>query len=86
MLAWACALSAAAVSASAATFFDSQALSATAQGELEINHSATQSSDFNYAAEFAFSANTNVSTIGVYTSINNPQSVKLLIFNASING
>jgi PEP-CTERM motif len=40
-------------------------------------------SDFNYAADLQFSSNTTISQVGLFTSVDQAQNIKFLIFNAT---
>lgn len=48
--------------------------------------SETRNSDFNYAAVLNFSHDVKVSQIGVFTSVNNAQDIKFLIFDSASAG
>ena len=49
-------------------------------------YTETRPSSFNYAAVLQFSQNVTVSELGVYTSVDNAQNIKFLIFSSGVSG
>ena len=55
-------------------------------GSYWFTTSETRSSDWNYAAVLRFDQDVKVSQIGVFTSVDNDQDIKFLVFDSAFNG
>jgi hypothetical protein len=80
------ALGAATAPASAVTIFDSRALGEPLCESGGLCETEQRTSDINYAAVLQFTANVTVNQIGVWSSVDDAQDVKFVIFDSLLFG
>lgn len=73
-------------SAFAGVVFDTRALQEPECGGVRFCTDETRGSNGNYAAVLSFTSNVTITGLGIWTSVNNPQDIKFLIFDSQFNG
>lgn len=76
----------AALTLGACAFAQASVVFDSSQGTYDFTMRETRGSDNNYAAVLQFSQDVKISQIGVFTSVDNAQDIKFLIFDSKLNG